>query len=391
MPRLIWRAARWKADLSRPLETGAGAIVKRGGWYVACTGEGVTGLGEVAPWPIWGTEASEAAATVLRGWPAAGLGPNVVADVAGVLRGLGLDPFATPALWAGCELAALDWLARRNERPLAALLADYWRDLTGLGDGAAGLPLAVPIAALIGADDPADAARAAARAVAAGHTAVKVKVGDGTADDDVARAMAAREAMGPDAELRLDANGAWADAAAAAPILARLAAANPVYVEQPVPPKDLAGLALLSAGPVKVAADEALGSPAAADQLLRGGVRMLVVKPMLLGGLLRAMALAKRAQEFGGQVVWSSALDRGVGTAGVLHLAAACPGHQPAGLGTAAWWADGGAMAGLAPEGGAIPLPQGPGLGMSGQDPFLLAFMGPALGPAPSARAGADG
>ncbi len=374
--RLAWRAAPWTAQLAAPLATGAGAIAARSGWYLTCAGDGLVGLGEVVPWPAWGTESPADVAAFLTAWPAEGPAPEAIGGVAGALTALGLDAARTPALWAGAELALLDWLARRAGVSLAALL---WVDVAARidTDGATGatqarIASAIPVAALISGDAPDVAARAASAAVAAGHTVVKLKV---TGADDVPRVAAVRAAVGPHVALRLDANAAWPDAAAAAPHLAAFAPYRPAFVEQPVPAADRAGLARLAAGLVPVAADEALGWPGAASELLAAGVPVLVVKPMVTGGLLAARQLIGAARAVGAEVVLSSALDRGVGTAGALHLAAACGGLPPAGLGTAGWWADGGALAGLVPVGGDIAIPTGPGLGFEVVDADLRALV----------------
>jgi L-alanine-DL-glutamate epimerase-like enolase superfamily enzyme len=91
----------------------------------------------------------------------------------------------------------------------------------------------------------------------AGMTRVKMKVGrDPRAD--IARVKAAREAIGPDAELFVDANGAWNPACALA--MADHFAANGIsWFEEPVTSDDLPGLARVRDGAppgIEVAAGE---------------------------------------------------------------------------------------------------------------------------------------
>src|SRR3954465_14103276 len=76
----------------------------------------------------------------------------------------------------------------------------------------------------------AETAAAAGEAARAGYTCVKVKVGVG---DDAGRVAAVRAAAGPDMELRLPTNGAWAVDEAVATIEA-LAPAGLELVEEPV-------------------------------------------------------------------------------------------------------------------------------------------------------------
>src|SRR3954465_14882898 len=83
----------------------------------------------------------------------------------------------------------------------------------------------------------AETAAAAGEAARGGYTWVKVKVGVG---DDAGRVAAVRAAAGPDMELRLDANGAWAVDEAVATIEA-LAPAGLELVEEPVHAGDAQG------------------------------------------------------------------------------------------------------------------------------------------------------
>jgi L-alanine-DL-glutamate epimerase-like enolase superfamily enzyme len=79
--------------------------------------------------------------------------------------------------------------------------------------------------------------------VAAGHRRVKIKVGsDPLRDGD--RVRHAREAIGPDVELMVDANGAYTRKQALA-LAEQFAAAGVVYFEEPVSMDDLDGLRLV--------------------------------------------------------------------------------------------------------------------------------------------------
>src|SRR5207237_1585395 len=95
-----------------------------------------------------------------------------------------------------------------------------------------------------------------------------------------------RDAVGPSVKLRLDANGAW-DARRAWEKLREFAPLWIELCEQPTP--DLLGL---DGAPVPIAADEMVATDPEGS-LARSQV--LVLKPMLLGGLLRALELARRA------------------------------------------------------------------------------------------------
>ena len=191
----------------------------------------------------------------------------------------------------------------------------------------------VPVNAIVPAVSP----RRAAELVAAGgcHTA-KVKVaGPGSSlDAELDRVAAVRSALGPDAHIRVDANGGWDVEDAVTAIQALDAAAGGLqYVEQPcatVP--ELA--AVRRRVDVPVAADESIRRAVDPLAVARAGAAdIAVVKVAPLGGVLRTLAIAAQC---GLPVVVSSAVDTAVGLAAGLAAAGALPELPYAcGLGTA--------------------------------------------------------
>ena len=171
-----------------------------------------------------------------------------------------------------------------------------------------------------------------------GCTTAKVKVGEvgQSLDEDADRVAAVREAMGPQARIRVDANGAWgADDALTA--LRRLAAYDLEYAEQPCASvEELADLrkALARNGiDVPIAADESIRKAEDPLRVARSGAAdIVVVKVAPLGGVARALEIV---HECGLPAVVSSALDTSVGIAAGVALAAALPALEHAcGLGT---------------------------------------------------------
>ena len=142
--------------------------------------------------------------------------------------------------------------------------------LRGAGLGVADvLPFArqeVTYSGVVTAGDPAKAGKHARQMRLVGLTSYKVKVGLG---DDVARVAAVREVIGPDAELRLDGNGAWDTPEEAAAALEQLAPFLLTCVEQPLPRGDVAAFARLRGlTGVKLMADESLVTEADAEALI---------------------------------------------------------------------------------------------------------------------------
>ncbi|MBR0644908.1 mandelate racemase/muconate lactonizing enzyme family protein [Plastoroseomonas hellenica] len=95
--------------------------------------------------------------------------------------------------------------------------------------------------------------------VAAGHRAVKIKVGarGRSPAEEAARLRAAREAIGPDIALMLDANNAWPDLPTALQFMRRFEPMDPYWIEEPFLPDDIDNHAALArATPVPVATGE---------------------------------------------------------------------------------------------------------------------------------------
>ena len=173
-----------------------------------------------------------------------------------------------------------------------------------------------------------------------GCATAKVKVAERgqRLEDDVARVAEVRDAMGPSARVRVDANGGWsADDALRA--LSRLAPYGIEYAEQPCATveelRDLR-IALVRGGiDVPIAADESIRR---AEDPLRvrdlEAADIIVVKVAPLGGVRSALQVV---QECGLPAVVSSALDTSVGISAGAALAAALPVLEHAcGLGTVA-------------------------------------------------------
>ncbi|HEU5421994.1 MAG TPA: enolase C-terminal domain-like protein, partial [Nitrolancea sp.] len=92
---------------------------------------------------------------------------------------------------------------------------------------------------------------------------------------------------------------------------------------------------------------------------------VLVIKPMLAGGLRRGRAIVELAHAAGLRAIVTTTIDSGVGIAAALHLAATLPAPPLAcGLATRSLLgAD--LVSGLPPVvAGSLHLPDGPGLGV---------------------------
>ena len=308
---------RVRLEFRRPLRTARGAQSVRETLLLSLTdADGLTGHGEAAPWPGFGTESIDASQSALE-------------RTASMLRGADLEPDGpdasvdaafrdAPAAHAALQGALWDLAARRQGLPLAQCLARRIRP------GGPGASDAVATHALLLGDMPDDVRASAVEARQAGYRAVKLKLGYGTLDGDFARASAARSALGPDVLLRGDANGAWGSERALA-ALERLAPLGFEFVEQPLPADALDELAALRrCAPVRIALDESVATARDVARVIEAGAAdVVVLKPAFLGGSMCALAIAGRARAAGAEVVYTHAMESAVGARHALHCAAA--------------------------------------------------------------------
>lgn len=163
---------------------------------------------------------------------------------------IGKDPFAIEALWQEMhQEALLQGRAGAVVRALSALDISLW-DRNAM---ATGLPLwkflgafhqgTVPAYASGGyyydTDDEKCLAEEMAGYVAAGFKAVKMKVGRTDLSVDRRRIAAAREAIGPDILLMLDANNSWKTVPDALRFLRGVTEFDPFWIEEPFGPDDI--------------------------------------------------------------------------------------------------------------------------------------------------------
>lgn len=129
----------------------------------------------------------------------------------------------------------------RNARAAGLPLSDY------LGAGATGsVPAYASGGYYLEGKTPSKLAEEVAGYVTLGFKAVKIKVGRLDPKQEEARIRAAREAIGPDVLLMLDANNAWTDLPTALEYMKRYEPCDPYWIEEPFSPDDIENHALLA-------------------------------------------------------------------------------------------------------------------------------------------------
>jgi L-fuconate dehydratase len=265
---------------------------------------------------------------------------KMLADLGGLSRELVGD---SPLRWLGPERGVMhmaigavlnacwDLAARRAGKPLWQLLADlspaeivdmvdfrYLTDALTPGEalellerGAAGkaerteilrrdgYPAYATSPGWLGYSDD-RLAELCAAAVQEGFTQVKLKVG-GRLEDDLRRCAIAREVVGEDIGIALDANQVW-DVPAAIPWVRALASFRPEWIEEPTSPDDILGTAAIrrAVSPIRVATGEHVANRVIFKQLIQAGaIDIMQIDACRVAGVNENIANLLLAAKFG--------------------------------------------------------------------------------------------
>ncbi|ALV28603.1 L-fuconate dehydratase [Pannonibacter phragmitetus] len=164
---------------------------------------------------------------------------------------------------------------------------------------ATGYPCYTTSAGWLGYDD--DKLRRLCReAVDAGFRHIKMKVGRDLADD-IRRLTIARETVGPDINLMIDANQVW-EVDQAIGWVKQLAFARPWFIEEPTSPDDIEGHRKIreAVAPIQVATGEMCQNRIIFKQLImRGAIDVVQIDSCRLGGVNEILAVMLMAAKHG--------------------------------------------------------------------------------------------
>ena len=137
-------------------------------------------------------------------------------------------------------------------------------------------------------------------AVDQGFSHVKMKVGRDLGDD-IRRLTIAREVLGPDRYMMIDANQVW-EVGQAIDWVRALAFAKPYFIEEPTSPDDIAGHRTIreAVAPVKVATGEMCQNRIVFKQMIAGGaIDIVQIDACRMGGLNEVLAVLLMAAKYG--------------------------------------------------------------------------------------------
>lgn len=306
----------YRLPLTEPLPVEGHTLTERRGLLLRVKGSGeAEGWGDAAPLPGFSVETLEEATADAR-------------RVSTVLPETELPADAPDDFFDRLPASLSPSVRFAVESAVVALCAASGR--TSVLDGWDGARDTVPLNGLI-TDPTVDLGEEVERIRDVGYASVKLKVGREDADVEAACTRRLHELLGPDVNLRLDANRGWTydDAIAFANALGDVPLS---YVEEPLrDPTRLADLVDVTGLPV--ALDETTretGPDALTDA---AHLEAVVLKPTLLGGIAAARRWARWARTRDVQPVVSASYESGVGLRMLVYLAASLS-DAPAGLST---------------------------------------------------------
>lgn len=177
------------------------------------------------------------------------------------------------------------------------------------------------IGTVIGIMDPEEMARIASAEVAAGHDAIKIKIGE-RVDIDIARVAMVREAIGSRVQLRVDANDHYTPSEAVRLIRA-IERYEVAHVEQPVARGDVLGLAEVQGRVgVPVMTDDTVATPEDAATILRLKAAQRVKVKVTKHGLDGALAITHMLEAAGISCVLGHVFEMGLAAVAEAHFAA---------------------------------------------------------------------
>ncbi|MEQ8780333.1 MAG: mandelate racemase/muconate lactonizing enzyme family protein [Roseibium album] len=205
-----------------------------------------------------------------------------------------MDLLQAPHTYSGIEMALWDALGRAHDEPVWSLL--------GYDQSKA----KVPYASLLFGDTPQETLERAKKAHSKGYSAFKFgwgPIGRGTVGNDADQFLAAREGIGADALLMVDAGQIFGDdVEAASARLPALELANTLWFEEPFQAGALEAYASLSerGSSVQTAGGEAAHNAHMAEHLMKyGKVGFIQIDCGRVGGIGPAKSIAGSAQSQG--------------------------------------------------------------------------------------------
>ncbi len=290
-----------------PFITSKGEIRERKGFVISLRNlEKAQGIGEAAPLPEFGSESFEDDERALEN-----INLNLRLDLNNLIPSVEkclTDFDHLPALRSGLEQAILNLVCVERNTTLSELFRK---------------PVAnnISVNGVIGMLVKGKAVDKAKELRSQGFRTLKIKAGRENFEDDLAVIREIRKEAGKNTNLRIDVNGKWSPEEAAAN-LKKLEEFDIEYAEQPV--KDINNFpGVSSQTTIPLAADESVRTFNDAVKIVENKLaQVLILKPMMLGGLTHTFRIIDEAEKNGVKVVITSSFESSIGRSAAVFAAA---------------------------------------------------------------------
>lgn len=306
--------------------TSRGAMTDRNVWFLQVSGNGKTGVGEVAPIPRLSPENVEAV-------------PEKLEDLKSDLEKISPPIKTEDCLIIARELVGIEYPSIRFGLETALLdLLNGGQKILFDNDFSKGKK-SIPINGLVWMDQKDEMIRQVDEKLAVGFDCIKLKVGALDFEEEL-EVLAYLRKKAPNVTIRLDANGAF-ETNEVLKKLTALSAFDIHSIEQPIAPRQEQAMKLvIRKSPIPVAFDEELigvyGNEAKREFLEFLHPHFLVLKPTLLGGMAECHEWIELAEDL--NIGWwiTSYLESNVGLNAITQFTAEMDRKLgiPHGLGT---------------------------------------------------------
>ncbi|WP_408010152.1 muconate/chloromuconate family cycloisomerase [Pseudalkalibacillus sp. A8] len=316
---------------------------------------GIIGIGEgTTPGIWWNGESVETMKLVIDHYAAPLLleeDPTYVEKVLQILeRHIRGNAFAKATI----EMALFDALGKTYGVPVHQLLGGLYQDK-------------IPVRWALASGTPEGDIEEGKNSVLSGHyQKFKTKSGKEAPEDDARRSIRIADGLRSHSTIGIDPNGSW-DRLTTMKWMDAFFDAGIDFLEQPLPPQDIDGAALLSSmKKVPIMADESLASPQDGLRLAKEkAADIFSLKIHKSGGMKNTVKIAGIAEAAGIPCFGGTSLESSIGTAACLHTYGSIPNlDYGCELFGPDWLADDPVMEPLSIKEGFIQVPDRPGLGI---------------------------
>ncbi len=281
-------------SFKNPIFTSSTKIENRKGFLIYIKNEGTKGVGEATPFMDW-TESFKECKEKL----------DSIKDLSQINEEK-LNEF--PATCHGIKLALYDSRSRNKGIPLYQYL------------GRKETVKYVKANATIGNIDTDKTVKKAVKKVDRGFECIKLKVGKKPLSDELERIKSVKDKLPKNIQLRIDVNGGWNKNQARIAIEELKGIVD--YIEQPLSYDDFEGHKNLRNKDIDIALDESLHTNSI-DTIINSNIAdILVLKPMVLGGIEKTRDIALKARNNNISCIITTTFDGAIARSCAVHIAA---------------------------------------------------------------------